>query len=272
MTTHFKNGVTNVVGKDGGSSVFSGIKQPLITGGYEQEQAYQNDWQLFNDEDWTITSTGGSDFQLVEYAGGWLRQGDNAPAAGEIQGIAGPQVWQYNENQKWWFETSIAITDVSDLNTWVGFAQDGYVDSDTLPTDGIGFSHLQDTTTIQFISRKNGAGVSFDMLDSAGGSTFTMLDSTIATQSATVQAIPANSVRLGFAYQPAGSEIGVTANQFKLYLNGNPVGVQAATTVPDDIALELNIMGAHKGTNANHLVVDYFNTFQSRVAGTGVSA
>ena len=192
MTTHFKNGVTNVVGKDGGSSVFSGIKQPLITGGYEQEQAYQNDWQLFNDEDWTITSTGGSDFQLAEYAGGWLRQGDNAPAAGEIQGIAGPEVWQYNANQKWWFETSIAITDVSDLNTWVGFAQNGYADSDTLPTDGIGFSHLQDTTTIQFISRKNGAGVSFDMLDTAGGSTFTMLDSTIATQTATVQAIPAN--------------------------------------------------------------------------------
>ena len=51
----------------------------------------------------------------------------------------------------------------------------------------------------------------------ASGSTFTMLDSTIATQSATVQAIPANSVRLGFAYQPAGSEVGVTANQFKLY-------------------------------------------------------
>ena len=219
MTTHFKNGVTNVVGKDGGSSVFSGIKQPLITGGYEQEQAYQNDWQLFNDEDWTITSTGGSDFQLVEYAGGWLRQGDNAPAAGEIQGIAGPQVWQFNANQKWWFETSIAVTDVSDLNTWVGFAQNGYADSDTLPTDGIGFSHLQDTTSIQFISRKNGAGVSFDMLESSGGSTFAMLDSTVPKQTATVQAKPTNSVRLGFAYQPAGSEIGVTANQFKLYLN-----------------------------------------------------
>ncbi len=272
MTTHFKNGVTNVVGKDGGSSVFSGIKQPLITGGYEQEQAYQNDWQIYNDEDWTQTSTGGSDFQLAEYAGGWLRQGDNAPAAGEVQGIAGPQVWQFNANQKWWFETSIAITDVTELNTWVGFALNGYADSDTLPTDGIGFSHLQDTTSIQFISRKNGAGVSFDMLESAGGSTFAMLDSTVPTQTATVQAKPTNSVRLGFAYQPAGSEIGVTANQFKLYLNGNPVGVQAATTVPDDIALELNIMGAHKGTVANHLVCDYFNTFQSRVASTGVSA
>ena len=133
MTTHFKNGVTNVVGKDGGSSVFSGIKQPLITGGYEQEQAYQNDWQIYNASDWTATSTGGSDFQLAEYAGGWLRQGDNAPAAGEIQGIAGPEVWLYNQNQKWWFETSIAITDVTELNTWVGFAQNGYADSDTLP-------------------------------------------------------------------------------------------------------------------------------------------
>ena len=272
MTTHFKNGVTNVVGKDGGSSVFSGIKQPLITGGYEQEQAYQNDWQLFNDEDWTITSTGGSDFQLAQYAGGWLRLGDNAPAAGEVTGVAGPEVWQYLSTNKWYFETSNAVTDVSDANIFVGFAQDGYVDSDTLPTDGIGFSHLQDTTTIQFISRKNGAGVSFDMLASAGGSNFTLEDSSVPTQTATVQAIPNNSVRLGFVYQPAGSEIGVTANQFKLYLNGNPVGVQAATTVPDDIALEMNIMGAHKGTNANHLVVDYFNTFQSRIAGTGVSA
>ena len=110
------------------------------------------------------------------------------------------------------------------------------------------------------------------MLDSAGGSTFTKLDSTVPTQTATVQAKPTNSVRLGFAYQPAGSEVGVTANQFKLYLNGNPVGVQAATTVPDDIALEINVMAAHKGTTANYLVVDYFNTIQSRVAGTGVSA
>ena len=34
MTTHFSNGVTNVRGKDGATSLFSGIKQPLITGGY----------------------------------------------------------------------------------------------------------------------------------------------------------------------------------------------------------------------------------------------
>ena len=46
MTTHFSNGVTNVRGKSGGTSLFSSIKQPLITGGYEQEQAYQNDFNL----------------------------------------------------------------------------------------------------------------------------------------------------------------------------------------------------------------------------------
>ena len=44
MTTHFSNGVTNVRGKDGDTSLFSGIKQPLITGGYGQEVAYQNDF------------------------------------------------------------------------------------------------------------------------------------------------------------------------------------------------------------------------------------
>ena len=48
MTTHFSNGVTNVGGKDGDTSLFSGIKQPLITGGYGQEVAYQNDWVHYN--------------------------------------------------------------------------------------------------------------------------------------------------------------------------------------------------------------------------------
>ena len=258
MTTHFSNGVTNVRGKDGATSLFSGIKQPLITGGYEQEEAYQNDFVQYNASDWeTVTSTGASDFQLAQYAGGWLRQGDNAPAAGEVQGVAGWDVWNYNANKKWMFETSMAITDVSELNTWVGFAQDDYADSDTLPTDGIGFSHLQDTATIQFVSRKNGAGTSFLM-------PITLLDSTLPTQTATVQQIPTNSVRLGFVFEPAGSEVGVTANQFKIYMNGNIVGTQAATIVPDDISLEINIMAAHKGTVANHLVVDYFNTVQAR--------
>ena len=32
MTTHFSSGVTNVKGKGQGTSLFSGIKQPLITG------------------------------------------------------------------------------------------------------------------------------------------------------------------------------------------------------------------------------------------------
>ena len=258
MTTHFSSGVTNVRGKSGGTSLFSSIKQPLITGGYEQEQAYQNDFNVFNPSDYeTVTSTGASDFQLAQFAGGWLRQGDNAPAAGEIQGVAGYDVWNYSDTKKWMFETSMAITTVSDLNTWVGFAVDDYADSDTLPTDGIGFSHLQDTATIQFVSRKNGAGTSFLMPT-------TLLDSTLPTQTATVQQIPTNSVRLGFVFEPAGSEVGVTANQYKIYMNGNIVGTQAATTVPDDISLEINIMAAHKGTVANHLVVDYFNTVQAR--------
>ena len=100
MTTHFSNGVTNVRGKSGGTSLFSSIKQPLITGGYEQEQAYQNDFNVFNASDYeTVTSTGGSDFQLAQFAGGWLRQGDNAPAAGEIQGVAGWDVWNYSDTK-----------------------------------------------------------------------------------------------------------------------------------------------------------------------------
>ena len=264
MTTHFSNGVTNVRGKDGDTSLFSGIKQPLITGGYGQEVAYQNDWVIYNSGDWDVTSGGGSDYQLVDYAGGWLRLGDDAPAAGEITGLSGKEIWNYNSGKQWWYETRIAVTDVTEMNWFVGFADNAFVDPATVPTDCIGFSHLEDTTTIQFLSRKNGAGTSFDMTDTAGGSTFAMLDSTVPTQTATVFAQPTNSVRLGFHYQPAGTELGQTANQYKLYLDGKKVGTQAATTVPDDVALEMNMFIDSKGTAANHLAIDWFQTIQQR--------
>ena len=264
MTTHFSNGVTNVRGKDGDTSLFSGIKQPLITGGYGQEVAYQNDWVIYNSGDWDVTSGGGSDYQLVDFAGGWLRLGDTAPAAGEVTGISGKEVWNYNSGKQWWYETRISLFDVSDGNIFVGFADDGFADPATVPTDCIGFSHLEDTTTIQFISRKNGAGTSFDMPVTAGGSNYTLLDSTVPTQTATQLEIPSNSVRLGFHFQPAGTELGQTSAQYKLYLDGKKVGTQAATTVPDDIALELKIFLENKGTNANQLATDWVQTIQQR--------
>ena len=264
MTTHFSNGVTNVRGKDGDTSLFSGIKQPLITGGYGQEVAYQNDWVIYNSGDWDVTSGGGSDYQLVDFAGGWLRLGDTAPAAGEVTGISGKEVWNYNSGKQWWYETRISLFDVSDGNIFVGFADNGFVDPATVPTDCIGFSHLEDTTTIQFISRKNGAGTSFDMPVTAGGSNYTFLDSTVPTQTATQLEIPSNSVRLGFHFQPAGTELGQTSAQYKLYLDGKKVGTQAATTVPDDIALELKIFIENKGTNANGLNTDWVQTIQQR--------
>ena len=266
MTTHFSSGVTNVIGKPGGTSLFSGIKQPLITGGTSpQEFDYQNDFSTYNASNWqNVTSTGASDYQLADYAFGWLRQGDGAPAAGEIQGVADYECWQYSSTRKWYFETRLSLTDVSEANIWVGFAQNGYADSSALPTDGIGFSHLEDTTTIQFVSRKNGAGVSFDMLDSAGGSTYTFEDSSIATQSATVLAVPSNPVRLGFLFQPIGSAPGVTAVQYQLFLDGKSVGTQAATTVPDDLLMEMKIMSESKGTVTNDLYTDYVQSVQQR--------
>ena len=266
MTTHFSNGVTNVRGKDGATSLFSGIKQPLITGGTSpQEWAFQDDFVMFSRttlSPWTIIAAGGSEYLLAQYPQGWLRMGDAVPAAGEINGIQSDPVYQINTNKKWYFETSVAVTDVTELNTFVGFGAEAYVNPVALPDDGIGFSHLEDTTSIQFVSRKNGAGTSFTMLEA--GSTFAQLDSTIATQSATVYGMPDNSVRLGFLYQPAGSDPTITANQYTIYINGTVSGVQAATTVPDDLLMEMKIMSESKGTTANDLYVDYVQTVQQR--------
>ena len=266
MTTHFSNGVTNVRGKDGATSLFSGIKQPLITGGTSpQEWAFQDDFVKFSQvttAPWTITDPGGTAYMLAQYPQGWLRMGDASPVAADIAIAASEDVFQINTNKKWYFETSIAITDVTELNTFVGFAANAYANPNAVPDDGIGFSHLEDTTSIQFVSRKNGAGTSFTMLEA--GSTFAQLDSTVATQSATVYGMPDNSVRLGFLFQPAGTELGQTADQFKLYINGTISGTQAATTIPDDLLMEMKLMTESKGTVTNDLYVDYVQSIQQR--------
>ena len=265
MTTHFSNGVTNVIGKSGGTSLFSGIKQPLITGGTSpQEWALQDDFVTFSqttEAPWTIIQTGSS-YLLAQYPQGWLRIGDAAPAGGEINGIQSGAVFQINTNKKWYYETSIAVTDVTELNTFVGFGADGYVNPVAVPNDGIGFSHLENTTSIQFVSRKNGAGTSFTVLEA--GSTFAQLDSTITTQSATAYAMPNNSVRLGFLFQPAGSELGVTADQYTIFINGTVSGVQLETTIPDDLLMHMKLMYESKGTVTNDLFVDYVQTVQQR--------
>ena len=268
MTTHFSSGVTNVKGKGLGTSLFSGIKQPLITGGTSpQEWAFQDDFVMFSQvttAPWTIIAAGGSEYLLSQYPQGWLRMGDAGPGAADIAIAATEDVYQYHSQKAWYFETSIAVTDVTELNTFVGFGAEAYVNPVAVPDDGIGFSHLEDTTTIQFVSRKNGAGVSFDMVDTSGGSTYTFADSTVATQSATAYAMPDNNVRLGFLFQPIGSAPGVTAVQFQLFLDGKSVGTQAATTVPDDLMMEMKIMSESKGTTANDLYTDYVQTVQQR--------
>jgi len=266
MTTHFSNGVTNVRGKEGGTSLFSGIKQPLITGGTApQEWAFQDDFVQFSQTTlapWSIVDPGGSSFMLAQYPQGWLRMGDASPVAADIAIAATESVFQINTNKKWYFETSIALTDVTEFNTFVGFAANGYVNPVAVPDDGIGFSHLEDTTSIQFVSRKNGAGTSFTVLEA--GSTFAQLDSTITTQSATAYAMPNNSVRLGFLFQPAGSELGVTADQYTIFINGTVSGVQLATTIPDDLLMQMKLMYESKGTVTNDLFVDYVQTVQQR--------
>jgi len=69
---------------------------------------------------------------------------------------------------------------------------------------------------------------------------------------------------LGFLFQPAGTELGQTSAQYKLFLDGNCVGTQAATTVPDDLLMEMKMMTESKGTVANDLYVDYVQTVQQR--------
>ena len=94
------------------------------------------------------------------------------------------------------------------------------------------------------------------MLDSAGGSTYTFARFNYSnTRVQLLLNARSNSVRLGFLFQPIGSAPGVTAVQYQLFLDGKSVGTQAATTVPDDIALWLLSFVESKGTIANDLAM-----------------
>jgi len=272
MTTQFSNGVTNVRGKQGDTSLWSGIKQPLNTGGELEEVAYQDDFVQFSratNGPWDLTGPTGSAYILAQYPMGWLRIGDAVPAAGEVNGLSSKEVWQYNSGKKLWFEARFSITSVANYNTFIGLALNGFVDPATVPTDCIGFSHLEDTTSIQFLSYKNGAGVSKTLptTATAGYATetaYALSDSTVPAQAAGTFAMPNNSVRVGFLFEPAGSELGQTSAQYKIYLDGSLVSTQAASTVPDDEQMEVKIFTESKGTTANDLNVDYVRLIQQR--------
>jgi hypothetical protein len=266
MTTHFKDGVTNVPGKMQASSLFSNAKQPIITGN-DNEFAYQNDFVTYNASDWNITETAGGSTQAANYANGFLVLGDDgSPSANDVNLVEGYNVWNYQQNKHLAFETNFASIDVSEANTWVGLANTGFSDPASLPDDCIGFSHLEDTTTIQFVARKNGAGVSHTILDGAGGSNLTFSDSTVATQSATAAQIPSNTVRLGWRYIPPGQEGVGTTGVYRVYYNGLAQKDVSATTVPDDIGLAIAMGTNTKGTTTTNLMVDYIKVIQQRVS------
>ena len=265
MTTHFSNGVTNVPGKMQGSSLFTHAKQPIITAN-DNEFVYQNDFVTYNAGDWNITETAAASTQAANYANGFLVLGDDgSPSANDVNLVEGYNVFNYQQNKKMAFETSFASIDVSEANTFVGLANTGFADPASLPDDCIGFSHLEDTTTIQFVVRKNGAGTSYTIDSSPGGSDLTFSDSTVATQSATAAQIPSNTVRVGFRFIPAGQEGVGTTGVYRVYYNGNPIYDQSATTVPDDIGLAVSMGTNTKGTTTTNLMVDYVKVVTERV-------
>jgi len=263
MTTHFSNGVTNVPGKSQVSSLFSNARQPLITGN-NNEFAYQNDFTFYNASDWNITETAGGSTQASNYANGWLVLGDDgSPTGNDVNLAEGTLVWNYQSTKPLAFETSFASIDVSEANMWVGLANTGFSDPASLPDDCIGFSHLESTTTVQFVSRKDGAGVSYTI--APGGSTLAIADSTVATQSATVAQIPDENVRLGFRFIPAGTEGIGSTGVFRIYYNGLAIYDQTASTVPDDIGLAVSMGTNTLSTTTTNLMIDYIKVVQQRV-------
>ena len=114
------------------------------------------------------------------------------------------------------FETSMAITDVSELNTWVGFAVDDYADSELYQLMVLVFSTFRryNYNSTLFLE-KMVLPTSFDM-----PITLVRILHWYQHQTATQQVIPTNSVRLGFVFEPAGTDSGQTVGQFKIYMNG----------------------------------------------------
>ena len=268
MTTHFNNGVTNVV-KDKSPLKNAMMPDPFpVTNtqgaGYDflGQTSYMDDFYSFitrtntsnngrGSPGWYVSQTASTQTcaPIADAHGGWLQLDEVNATDDAYNQINSFTAYQLSTKMNFGFEARVAVEDVSTTEMVIGL-----VDTDTTSqvvniTDGVYFSNFADPTSITagtgwyLHAEKNGTVTSSDALvDPYTGDTFVIEDGALQTASATQLATPSNSFICGFNIIPQGSNGNVNTAVIQAYLG--PVGKQpkavasiATTNLPDDLAM-----------------------------------
>jgi len=295
MTTHFNNGVTNVV-KDKSPLKNAMMPDPFpVTNtqgaGYDflGQTSYMDDFYSFitrtntsnngrGSPGWYVSQTASTQTcaPIADAHGGWLQLDEVNATDDAYNQINSFTAYQLSTKMNFGFEARVAVEDVSTTEMVIGL-----VDTDTTSqvvniTDGVYFSNFADPTSITagtgwyLHAEKNGTVTSSDALvDPYTGDTFVIEDGALQTASATQLATPSNSFICGFNIIPQGSNGNVNTAVIQAYLG--PVGKQpkpvasiATTNLPDDLAMGIIAGTKNNTTTASIMWVDYVKVISSR--------
>jgi len=302
MTTHFNNGVTNVV-KDKSPLKNAMMPDPFpVTntqgGGYDflGQTSYMDDFYSFitrtntsnngrGSPGWFVSQTASTQTcaPIGDAHGGWLQLDEVNATNDAYNQVNSFTAYQLSTKMNCGFEARVAVEDVSATEMVIGL-----VDTDTTSqvvniTDGVYFSNFADPTSITagtgwyLHAEKNGTVTSSDALvDPYTGDTFVIEDGALQTASATQLATPSNSFICGFNIIPEGSNGNVNTAVIQAYLG--PVGKQplpvasiATTNLPDDLAMGIIIGTKNNTTTAATMWVDYVKVISSRSFGSSTT-
>ena len=302
MTTHFNNGVTNVV-KDKSPLKNAMMPDPFpVTGtqsaGYDflGQTSYMDDFYSFitrtntsnngrGSPGWYVSQTASTQTcaPVADAHGGWLQLDEVNATNDAYNQVNSFSAYQLNTKMNFGFEARVSVEDVSATEMVIGL-----VDTDTTSqvvniTDGVYFSNFADPTSITagtgwyLHAEKNGTVTSSSALvDPYTGDTFVVEDGALQTASATQLATPSNSFIFGFNIIPQGSNGNTNTAVIQSYLG--PVGKQplatesiATTNLPDDLAMGILIGTKNNTTTAATMWVDYVKVISSRSFGSSTT-
>ena len=302
MTTHFNNGVTNVV-KDKSPLKNAMMPDPFpVTGtqsaGYDflGQTSYMDDFYSFitrtntsnygrGSPGWYVSQTASTQTcaPIGDAHGGWLQLDEVNATDDAYNQVNSFSAYQLSTKMNFGFEARVAVEDVSTTEMVIGL-----VDTDTTSqvvniTDGVYFSNFADPTSITagtgwyLHAEKNGTVTSSSALvDPYTGDTFVAEDGALQTASATQLATPSNSFIFGFNIIPQGSNGNTNTAVIQSYLG--PVGKQplateaiATTNLPDDLAMGIIIGTKNNTTTAATMWVDYVKVISSRSFGSSTT-
>jgi len=304
MTTHFNNGVTNVV-KDKSPLKNAMMPDPFpVTstqgGGYDflgQTSFFDDFYDIITRSNTSSNGTGGSPGWYVAQTsagnqvltptnlahGGWLKMDETVGTNDAVNQLNTFTNFQLSTLMNSAFECRLTVEDVSATELVVGVIDTAVTGSVVDITDGLYFSNFSDPTSITagtglyLHSEKNGTITSSSALvDPYTGDTFVMEDGSLQAASATQLATPSNSFIFGFNIVPKGLNGNTNTAVIQSYLG--PVGKQpmaaesiATTNLPDDLGLAIMIGTKNNTTQGATIWVDYVKMISSRSFGSSTT-